>query len=95
MRQRYRKMEDQKSRRLDLLVTWILLKGKDLNQNLKNFPKLFKLVDVVSKLVLPNRITDWGMEGGRWAICCNFLCKKITILIRYHLDHIFLIFRAI
>ena len=32
-------------------VTRILLKGKDLNQKFKNFPKLSKLADVVSKLV--------------------------------------------
>ena len=29
-------------------VTWILLKGKDSNQKLKNFPNLSKLGDVVS-----------------------------------------------
>ena len=32
-------------------VIWILLKGKDLNQNFKKFPKLSKLGDVVSKIV--------------------------------------------
>ena len=58
MGQEYRKMKDQKSRDLDWHVIWILLKGKDLNQNLKIFPKLSKLGDVVNKLVLPKRITD-------------------------------------
>ena len=42
MGQRYRKMED-RSRGLGWHVTWILLKGKDLNQKLKRFPKLSKL----------------------------------------------------
>ena len=58
MGQAYRKMEDQKSRDLDWHVIWILLKGKDLNQNLKIFPKLSELGDMVNKLVLPKRITD-------------------------------------
>ena len=35
----------------ELALTWILLKGKALNQNLKNFPKLSKLEDVMSKRV--------------------------------------------
>ena len=40
-------------------VTRILLKGEDLNQNLKiSFPKMSKLVGAVSKLVLRKRVTD-------------------------------------
>ena len=38
--------------------------GKDLNQKLKRFPKLFKLGNVVSKLVEPKGITDGDLGGS-------------------------------
>ena len=50
MEQRYGKMEDQNPGH-GLDETWILLKEGPEPLNLKRFPKLSKLGDVVSKLV--------------------------------------------
>ena len=50
MGQKYRRMEDQKSGP-GLAPTRILLKGENLNQKLKNFPKMSKLGNAFSKLV--------------------------------------------
>ena len=50
MGQRYRKMEDQESGPA-LACKLDFAEGKDLKQKSKNFPKLSKLGDVVSKLV--------------------------------------------
>ena len=49
MGQRYHRMDDQKPGPACGNVTRILLKGEDLNQKLKSFPKLSKLKDVVSQ----------------------------------------------
>ena len=40
-----------RSRGMGWHVTWVLLKKKDLNLNLKRFPKLSELGDLVSKLI--------------------------------------------
>ena len=50
MGQRYRRMEDQKPGP-GLARTRILLVEEDLNQKAKNFPKMSKSGNVVSKLV--------------------------------------------
>ena len=64
MGQKYRKMEDQKSGP-GLACNLDFATGKCLEPKVKNFPKLSKLGDVVSKLVYPKRITDWDLGAGR------------------------------
>ena len=61
MGQRYNRMEDQKSG-LGWHATRILLKGEDLNERLKCFPKMIKLEEVISKLVSLKGSTDGGLS---------------------------------
>ena len=62
-RQRYRRMKDQKPGP-GLAYNLDFAKKEDLNLNVKRFPKLSKVGDVVNKLVYSKRITDRGLKAA-------------------------------